>query len=112
MLTLGMCYNYFVKLNFKAYGLQFHIEDRLLNDTAIEGFLMNAVARCIGAFIMWYIGPPFGFRRTYRVVLITEIVMAFTMPYVSHIQFFYRTYVIVTLMCEGVTFSLFTPFAG
>ena len=63
MLTLGMCYNYFVKLNFKAYGLQFHIEDRLLNDTAIEGFLMNAVARCIGAFIMWYIGPPFGFMN-------------------------------------------------
>jgi len=73
---------------------------------------MNAVARILVAVIMYSIGPPFGFRRTYRVVLIAEIVMAFTMPYISHIQFFYRTYVILTLMCEGAHFSLFTPFAG
>jgi hypothetical protein len=40
---------------------------------------MNAVARVVIGVIIYFIGAD-GFRRTYRVVLIAEIFMAFTMP--------------------------------
>ena len=103
-----MSYSYFVKLTFKVYGSTYHTDQAFLGASSYHGFYFGVFARMGSPWIM----SKIGFKKTYLGVLIIQTVVCITFPMVAKTIWLFRVWVVLSIMSEGSTMSLFTPFSG
>jgi MFS family permease len=107
MVTLGISYPFFMKASFKNYGSLFFSDDAYLTMVATFVYAAAAVSRFFWGIIVDWIG----FKKVYGFILGMEIVLAFTIMYVTDSEALYIVWIIGTNFCEGGHFSLFPTLA-
>jgi hypothetical protein len=75
MLILSVSYCFFTKIAFKIFGSTVIADDLFLTKVGIEGYFAGALSRFAGPLLMQKIG----FFKTYSLVLLVEIFIAFTL---------------------------------
>lgn len=75
MLILSVSYCFFTKIAFKIYGSTVISDDLFLTKVGIEGYFAGALSRFAGPLLMQKIG----FFKTYSLLLLIEIFIAFTL---------------------------------
>lgn len=108
MLTFSLMYAFFMKVAFKSYGQTMYQDDVYLTNVAKVGFLTAALSRFGWAALQEILG----FKPVYMIILIMQIVLAFSMTTVSSNPQMYTAWVCMTWSCEGGQQAIFPPLAG
>lgn len=107
MLTLSLCFPFFIKVAYKSYGSTIYADDHFLTQAGNRGFLAAAASK----FICGFLGQKFGFKKVYIGILLLEIFLAFSINSISSNPGMYSVYIILANFCEGGHFSIFPPLA-
>ena len=108
MLLLSCTFCFFNKLFHKTYGMQFHSDAMYVSESSYHGLYFGVIARMGSPFVMQTIG----FKKTYSLLLCAQILVVFLYPTVASNLLLFRVWVILSMMCNDSTLSLFTPFAN
>ena len=108
MLTFSLMYAFFMKVAFKSYGSTIYSDDVYLTNVAKIGFLTAAISRFGWAALMEMVG----FKPVYMVLLVLQLILAFSMTTIADNPTLYTIWVCVTWSCEGGQQSIFPPLAG
>jgi len=108
MLLSSVTYGFFTKITFKAYGSQFHSNPGYMQELVGIAFIFSAISRFFWPIVM----DRIGFQKTYGTVLAIQIILSFTMSYISPYGALYKFWIAMSWACEGGHFALFPPLAG
>ena len=108
MLTFSLMYAFFMKVAFKSYGSTIYDDDVYLTNVAKVGFMTAAISRFGWAALMEMIG----FKPVYMILLVLQLILAFSMTSIADNPTLYMIWVSVTWSCEGGQQSIFPPLAG
>lgn len=107
MITCGISYPFFMKASFKNYGSLFFQDDSFLTMVATFVYASAALSRFFWGLIQDWLG----FKTVYKMILVTEIILAFTIMRVTHSESLYVVWIIFTNFCEGGHFTIFPTVA-
>ena len=97
MITFSMMFAFFMKVAFKSYGSTIYSNDEYLTNVAKLGFLTAAISRFGWAALQ----EVLGFKPVYMILLVMQIILAFSMTSVSDDPVLYAIWVCTTWSCEG-----------